>query len=127
MQPSGLNLYASSVTASKKWRHWIKTFENYIEVLDSALEEGHRTDRLKALKNCVSHHVYEYIEECTTYDTTMATHKNLYTKVPNEVFARHLLAAAKQNPGETLDEYLLSLQKLAKDCNFRALSSVQYK
>ena len=71
--------------------------------------------------------MYEYIEECTTYDTAIATLKNLYTKVPNEVFARHLLAAAKQNPGETLDEFLLSLQKLAKDCNFRAVSSVQYK
>ena len=71
--------------------------------------------------------MYEYIEECTTYDTAIATLKNLYTKVPNEVFARHLLATAKQNPGETLDEFLLSLQKLAKDCNFRAVSSVQYK
>jgi len=109
MQPSRLNLEASSATASKEWRHWFKTFENYVEVLDAALEGDNRTDRLKALINCVSHQVYEYIEECTTYDTAIETLKSLYTKAPNEVFARHRLATTKQEPGQTLDEFLLSL------------------
>ena len=48
-------------------------------------------------------------------------------KNPNEVFVRHLLATRKQQVGQLLDEYLLGLQKLAKDCNFRAVSGDQYK
>jgi len=123
MQPSRLNLEASSATASKEWRHWFKTFENYVEVLDASLGEKNRTDRL----NCVSHEVYEYIEECTTYETAIATLKILYTKAPNKVFARHRLATAKQEPGQSLNDFLLSLQKLAKDCNFGAVTSAEYR
>ena len=68
----------------------LKLLRTVIEVLDSSLEEK---------KYCVSHHVYEYIEECTTYNTAIATLKNLHTKVPNEVFARHVLATAiRVNP-----------------------------
>ena len=126
-QPSPLNLDAGSPSASKEWSHWLKTFENYVEILDASRADGQPTDRLKALVNCVSYQVYEYIEESTTYGTAIATLRDLFSKTPNEVFARHLLAAAKQKPGHTLDEFLLSLQKLAKDCNFRAVTGVQYK
>ena len=104
-----------------------QTFENYVEVLDALRVDEQPTDRLKALVNCVSYQVYEYIEEATTYDTAIATLRDLFAKAPNEVFARHLLATAKQDPGHILDEFLLSLQKLAQDCNFRADTGVQYK
>ena len=104
-----------------------QTFENYVEVLDALRVDKQPTDRLKALVNCVSYQVYEYIEEATTYDTAIATLRDLFAKAPNEVFARHLLATAKQDPGHILDEFLLSLQKLAQDCNFRADTGVQYK
>ena len=71
--------------------------------------------------------MYEYIEEATTYDTAIATLRDLFFKAPNDDFARHFLATAKQEPGRTLDGFLLSLQKLAQDCNFRAVTGVQYK
>ena len=87
-----------------------QNFENYVEVLDASRADGQPTDRLKALVNCVSYQVYEYIEEATAYDTPIATLRGLLSKAPNEVFARHLLATAKQEPGHTLDEFLLSLQ-----------------
>ena len=127
MQPTRLDLNASSPSASREWRHWFKTFENYIEVLDASLAEERRTDRLEALVNSISHQVFEYIEDSATYDAAIAKLQNLYTKAPNEVFARHLLATAKQQSGQTLDEFLLSLQKLARDCNFRAVSGDQYE
>ena len=55
--------------------------------------------------------------------------RNLYTctKAPNEVFTRNFLATAKQQPGKTLDELYLKLQKLARDCNFRQVTSEQYR
>ena len=121
MQPSRLNLDAGSPSAPKEWSHWLKTFENYVEVLDASRTDEQPTDRLKALVNSVSYQVYEYIEEAPTYDTAIATLRNLFSKAPSEVFVRHLLATAKQEPGHTLDEFLLSLQKLAKDCHFRAV------
>ena len=127
MQPSRLNLDADSPSAPKEWSHWLKTFENYVEVLDASRANKQPTDILKALVHCVSYQVYEYIEEATTYDTAIATLRDLFSKALNEVFARHLLATAKQEPGHTLDEFLLSLQKLAKNCNFRAVTGMQYK
>ena len=33
MQPYRLDIEPGSISAAKEWRHWLKTFENYIEVL----------------------------------------------------------------------------------------------
>ena len=62
-----------------------------------------------------------------TYDEAITVLRNLYKKAPNEVFARHLLATAKQQQEETLDKFYLKLQKLARDCNFRQVTSEQYR
>ena len=72
--------------------------------MDASRADGQPTDRLKALVNCVSYQVYVYIEEGTTYNTAIATLRNLFFKAPNEVFARHL-ATGNQEPGYTLDEF----------------------
>jgi len=40
--------------------------------------------------------VYDFIEECETYDEAITALQNLYVRVPNEIFARHLLATTKQ-------------------------------
>ena len=127
MQPSKLDLDPSSTSASKEWKHWFKTFNNYLEVIAQTLPAGREVDKLKALINCVSCNVFEFIEDCETYEAAIAKLKNVYVKTPNEVFARHLLVTTKQQVEQSLDEYLLALQKLAKDCNFRAVSGDQYK
>ena len=57
----------------------------------------------------------------------MVTLEGLYIKSPNEIFARHLLATRRQQPGESLDEFLQSLRKLSKDCNLKAVSAEQYR
>ena len=67
MQPSRLDLDANSSSASKEWCHWFVTFGNYIEVLDASLARERRTNKLKALVNCVSHRVFEYIANCDSY------------------------------------------------------------
>ena len=115
MQPSRLNLDANSTTASAEWRHWFKTFKNYLEVLSQATTEEFQLDRLKVLVNSVTHQVYQYIEECESYDSAVTTLRNLNSKNPNEVFSRHLLSTKKQEQEQSIDDFLLSLQKLAKD------------
>ena len=102
MQPSCLDLDANSSSASKKWCHWFVTFENYIEVLDASLAGERWTNKLKALVNCISHHVFKYITDCDLYDEAITVLRNLYKKAPNEVFTHHLLATANQQPEETL-------------------------
>ena len=62
--------------------------------------------------------MYEYIEKSTTYDTAITTSRDLFSKALSEVFVRHPLATAKQESGHTLNDFLLSFQKLVKDCNF---------
>ena len=71
--------------------------------------------------------MFEYITDCDLYDEAITVLQNLYKNVPNKVFAHHLLATAKQQPEETLDEFYLKLQKLARDCNFRQVTSEQYR
>ena len=36
IQPCRLNLDPGSNSAAKEWKHWLKTFENYVEVLTDA-------------------------------------------------------------------------------------------
>jgi len=45
----------------------------------------------------------------------------------NEVFARHLLATTKQQPGQSLDDYLQELRRLSKDCNFQAVTKAEHR
>ena len=49
-----------------------------------------------------------------------------YARTPNEIFARHALSIRKQQPEESLDEYLQALKSMSKDCNFRQVTSVEY-
>ena len=83
MQPSRLDLDANWSSALKEWCHWFVTFENYIKVLDASLAGERRTNKLKALVNCVSHRVFEYIADCDSYDEAITVLRNLYKKAPN--------------------------------------------
>ena len=127
MQPSHLNSDTNSSSASKEWCHWFVMFKNYIEVLDASVVEEWQTNKLKALVNCVSHHVFKYTTDCDLYDEAIIVLWSPYTQVPNEVFTCHLLTTAKQQPEETLNEFYLKLQKLARDCNFCKVTSKQYR
>ena len=82
-------------------------------------------DKLDTLINCISSNVYEYIAECNTFDTAVNCLKELYIKLPNEVFALHLLATCGQKEEENIDEYVQRLQLLAKECNFKSVDAVQ--
>ena len=107
MKPTRLELDPNSSTAAKEWKHWRRTFENYLtEVSDSAAD----ANKLRALINSVKYNVYDYIEGCTTYEAAINVLESLYVKKPNAVFARHRLATAKQQPGQSLDEFLQHLK-----------------
>ena len=128
MQPYRLDLDPGSTSAAREWRHWLKTFENYIEIIIAALPEEQRNiDKLKVLINFVAPQVYDYIKESETYNKAIQVLKALYEKTPNQIFARHLLATAKQEVGQSLDDFLLTLTKLSKDCNFADVTGEDWK
>ena len=83
-------------------------------------------DKLAVLSNFVSPSIFQHIEDCTDYETSIETLQTLFIKPKNEIFARHLLATRKQAPTETLDEYLQALKTLSKDCNFKNVTAAQY-
>ena len=59
--------------------------------------------------------MYEYIVVCDGYEYVITTLENTYVKPKNVVFARHLLSTRKQQPSESLDEFLWSLKQLSVD------------
>ena len=122
LKPSRLDTDPSSPTAAKEWKHWYRTFMNFIE------ESGDSApNKLRALVNCVSPSMHELIEDCDTYESAVAKLERSYVKVPNEVFARHLLATRQQQSGESIDEFLRELHKLRKNCNFKAVTAEKYR
>ncbi|XP_076035719.1 uncharacterized protein LOC143021835 [Oratosquilla oratoria] len=108
-------------TAAQEWKHWLKTFENFLGALSQE-----NIDKLGLLTNFVSPKIYETISECTAYDSAIEILKSQYVKPTNEVFAHHHHGTRSQQAGESLDEYLQALKILSKDCNFKAITAVQY-
>ncbi|XP_063888888.1 uncharacterized protein LOC135115803 [Scylla paramamosain] len=122
LKPCRLDTDPSSPTAAKEWKHWHRTFQNFIEESGEAAP-----NKLRALVNCVSPSVYELIEDCVSYESAVAKLESVYVKLPSEIFGRHVLATRRQQSGESLDEFLRELHKLSKDCNFKAVTAEQYR
>ena len=122
LKPAQLDLDPNSPSAAKEWKHWHRTFRNFINECGENAPNKFRT-----LFKYVSHNVYDYIEDCANYDAAIETLTQLYIKTLNEIFAHHLLATRRQKPGETLNEILQELRKLSKDCNVKNVTAEQYR
>ena len=127
MRPQRLSLDPNSLSAGKEWKHWIRTFENYLASLPERAKDEIPVNKLHLLTNSVAYDVYDSIEECVTYESAICVLENLYVKTPNEIFARHLLATARQAPGQSLNDFVQKLQGLGKDCNFRPVTAQVYR
>ena len=51
----------------------------------------------------------------------------MYKKNPNILFARYKLNTSNQNPGETIEAYVLGLSVMAKSCVFKDVTAKQYE
>ena len=106
-RPKCLDLDPSSPTAAKEFRHWKIILTNYLDDYKEKVPNKYR-----ALLSCVSSTVFEYIEDCETFEAAIEKLEKIYVKTPNEIFARHLLATRKQKPGESLDDFLENWRNL---------------
>ena len=117
-RPKCLDLDPNSPTAAKEFKHWKTVLTHYLEDYKEKIPNKYR-----ALLSCISSTVFEYIEDCKTYDGAMQELEKIFVKTPNEIFARHLLATRKQKPGESLDDFFRELGKLRRDCCFKTHSA----
>ena len=120
LKPSRFEVSPAAPNAAKLWRHWLATFENFLESIRTE-----NLNRLVVLTNYVSADVYELFCDAADFDTALAILQNVYARAPNEVYARHALYSRKQQAEESLDEYVQALKSLSKDCNYRQVSAVQ--
>ena len=126
LRPDRFETDPSEATAAKQWMHWKRTFDNFLEELTKNPQTAEH-DKLKLMINYVAPSVYDHITDCTTYSAGIETLDATYIKPKNEIFARHVLATRRQAQGESLDQYLQALKRLAKDCSFTAVTAEQYR
>ena len=126
LKPATLSLDPNSSTAAKDYKHWVKTFENFIEEC-SGTTPPTTPNKLRLLVNLVSPRIYEYIEDCTTYNAAKAELDKVFKRSTNIIFARHLLATRKQRPEESIDEFIRELHSLSRDCDFKDVNASTYK
>ena len=84
-------------------------------------------DKHAFLINFLSADVYNYVSAASGFADTITTLKKRCVKPKNEVFARHLLATRKQEPGENVDQFSQQLLHLSKDCQFKAVTADDHR
>ena len=113
--------------STKEFSHWFKTFQNFLSVLPMLqVFPQQNLEKLMILTNLLSPTVYKVINESSMYDDAVSVLISAYIKSTNEVFAQHLWSIRKQQPGESLDEFLQALKALSKDCNFKPATAEQH-
>ena len=80
-------------------------------------------DKLRCLIAHIENDAYDLVSECQTYHTAVENLERLYVKPYNVIFARHLLMTCRQQPEQSLDDYLQKLKQLSTDCNYRAVTA----
>ena len=122
IKPSLFSADPNSSQAGKEWKHWYRTFTNFLESFpaEPAITDA---NKLRCLIAHIDKDVYDYVSECETYEEAVDILGRLYVKPCNVIFARHLLMTCKQQPEQSLDDYLQKLKLLAKDCNYRAVNA----
>ena len=122
LKPARLDVDHNSPNVSKEWKHWKRTFGNFItECGEDA------PDKFRSIVNFVSANVYDYIEDCNTFEQVVTTLGGLYIKALNEIFSRHQLLNRQQGAAESLDDFLQELRKLSKSCNFQNVTAEKYR
>ena len=85
-------------------------------------------DKLRVLTAYFTAHIYKLVSaEETTCDGAITALKNLLVKTKNQIYAWHMLASAQQNVCESIDEFVLSINKLSQECDFVAVNAQQYR
>ena len=122
IKPSVFYADLNSKQASKEWRHWFYAFSNFLDSFPAEPAIFNK-NKLKCLIAHIGKDVYDYVNECLTYREAIQTLERLRVKPCNIIFARHFLMSYKQQQAQSLDDYLQKLKHLAKDRNYRLVTT----
>ena len=127
-KPKDFIIDPNAPDASRVFKYWLQTVEDYIETLNELRhEEAPALNRTRIVRGFLSPEVYPYVEDATDYETIIAQLRLIYVKRKNNIYARHLLVSRKQAAGEKISEYLQALKLLAKECNFQPVTAAVYR
>ena len=121
LRPATFDAAPNTPSSEKEFKYWRRTLDNYLATFEDD------SNNLKILINHISPSVYEFISEETSFQAAIDTLKRIFEKPQNVVFARHVLSIRKQQPGESVEEYLQALRSLSKDCNFQAVDANNHR
>ena len=63
MKPERLRVDHNSQDAAKQWKHWARTFDNYLESLEQERRDGDPAiNKLRILTDSVDYKVLDYIK-----------------------------------------------------------------
>ena len=123
LKPQLLDAEPGLKTAADEFKHWLKTFKDYLDALSAADLEP---DKYKVLTNLVSSQVYRYFADVEDYDSAIGVLKELYVKPKNMIAVRHELLTCKQLTGESIDNFVVRLKRLSQECECQPVSAERY-
>ena len=141
LRPRVFDTETTEPNSEKLYKHWKETFQNYLE--QTIPDPTHETTddaptrqaaiaatnkkRCQGLINYVSANVYDLISEIKDFPAAIAALDAAYIRPTNVVYNRHLLLTAKQDADQSIDTFVQTLQRVAKTCEFQAVSAEENK
>ena len=108
--------------AAKEWKLWHRNFKYFLTTISSL-----NPDHLEVLFLYIGTKAADVIEDCDAYDDAIKKLEAAYLKPPSEIHARHVLQTRAQRPDESIDAYILVLNRLASDCAFKDVTAKIYR
>lgn len=112
---------------STDWEFWLAAYERYRTVTAvSTLPQGHQINQLLLAMGPNVDKIFvqqnKPVTSFTTYNEVTEFFTNLYKKKNNIIFERAQFNARNQREGETAEEYIDEIIRLAETCNYGALN-----
>ena len=136
LRPQIFEIEPSHPNAEKKYRHWKTTLQNYLTTLPAPVHAAgatpdaiaqatlaHNQKKFYALVNNVSAEVYELVSETTNLTEAIAALDAAYIRPRSVVYNRHKLITLKQEAGQSIDDFKQQLERIAKTCEFQAVTA----
>ena len=115
LRPRTLDINPESPDAADEWEMWLANFEEFFKAIDPSLTP----DKFILLKSHVSCSTYKLIKNVSTFNDAVEILNSRFIKPKSEIYARHKLFTTRQEPGESLSQFLDQLKPLSLDCNFK--------
>ena len=131
LRPDRFQIEPNDPNAEKLYKHWKLTFNNYVEATTTTTSRGESSvtprGKLFALINNISANVFDIISEAESFEDAINALDRSFIKPSNIVYNRHTLITCKQQPSQSIDTYTQENERIAKTCNFEAVSAEQKK